>query len=340
MWLRTSVVPLCLCLLASVRLGAGQSPEEAYKKGLEWFRQKRYAEAAEILLPACTPAPGWKDALVMRAKALIQTKRHAEAEQALREYLKYYDHDADAKFLLGYVLFRQNQPAASLAIYSAAAALQRPQPDDFKIVGLDYVLLNDYPEAMKWLERSVQENPKDAEAVYYLGRAYYNQNWFDKAISTFQQAIKLSPRFGKAHNNLGLALAAQNKLDLAEQSYRQAIRIGEEDGKESEQPYINLAELLIDHTRVPEALELLDAALKIDPSADKIQQLRGRALLIQDRLPEAEAAFRAALALKPDSGPLHYQLGRVLKRLGRNKEAMREFERSKSLMGTRSALPY
>ena len=276
----------------------------------------------------------------MRAKALIQTSRHVEAEQALREYLKYYDHAADAKFLLGYVLFRQNQPAASLAIYSAAAALQRPQPDDFKIVGLDYILLNDYPEAMKWLEKSVRENPADAEAVYYLGRAYYNQNWFDKAISTFQQAIKLNARFAKAHNNLGLALAAQNKLDLAEQAYRQSIRIGEEDGKKSEQPYINLAELLIDHTRVPEALDLLDSALKMDPSSDKIQQLRGRALLSQDRLPDAEAAFRAALALKPESGPLHYQLGRVLKRLGKNREAMQEFDRSKSLMGTRSALPY
>ena len=340
MWLRTSELPLFLCVLASACLGAGQSSEESYKQGLERFRQKRYAEAAEILLSASAPAPGWKDALVMRAKALIQSNRHAEAEQALREYLKYYDRDADAKFLLGYVLFRQNQPAASLAIYSAASALQRPQPDDFKIVGLDYVLLNDYPEAMKWLEKSVRENPADAEAVYYLGRAYYNQNWFDKAISTFQQAIKVNPRFAKAHNNLGLALAAQNKLDLAEQSYRQAIRIGEEDGKKSEQPYINLAELLIDHTRVPEALDLLDAALKIDPSADKIQQLRGRGLLSQDRLPDAEAAFRAALALKADSGPLHYQLGRVLKRLGRNEEAMQEFDRSKSLMGTRSALPY
>jgi tetratricopeptide (TPR) repeat protein len=340
MRLRVSVVVFLLCVLLSACLSAAQPSEEAYKRGLEAFGQKRYAEAAEILLPACTPAPGWKDALVMRAKALIQTNRYMEAEQALRDYLKYSGQAADATFLLGYVLFRQNQPAASLAIYSAAAALQRPQPDDFKIVGLDYVLLNDYPEAMKWLERSVRENPADAEAVYYLGRAYYNQNWFDQAISAFEQAIHLNPRYAKAHNNLGLALGAQNKLDPAELSYRQAIRIGEEDGKRSEQPYINLAELLIDHTRVAEGLDLLDTALTIDPKSDKAQQLRGRALLIEDRLPDAEAAFRVALALKPDSGALHYQLGRVLKRLGRNAEATQEFERSKALLGTRPALPY
>jgi Flp pilus assembly protein TadD len=71
-----------------------------------------------------------------------------------------------------------------------------------------------------------------------------------------------------------------------------------------------------------------------------VEPLRGRALLSENRLVEAEAAFRAAIELKPDSGVLHYQLGRVLKRLGRAEEARQEFERSKILLGTHSALPY
>ncbi|MGA2184105.1 MAG: tetratricopeptide repeat protein [Bryobacteraceae bacterium] len=300
----------------AVCLSVGQVPpaEQTYQRG------------AEALLP--------------RAKALIHLDRYSEAEKLLRQYLDTHPESADAKFLLGYVLFRENQPEQSLAIYTAAAALQRPVPDDFKIVGLDYVLLNDYPDAIRWLEQSVKENPKDAEAVYYLGRAYYAQNWFEKAIAAFQRALELNPLFAKAQNNLGLAFAAQNKLDVAEQAYRRAIQLGEEGGKRSEQPYINLGELLIDHNRVREALVLLDAARQIDPKADRVEQLRGRALLSENRLEEAEAAFRAAIALKPDSGVLHYQLGRVLKRLGRAEEARQEFERSKALLGTHSALPY
>jgi len=229
-----------------------------------------------------------------------------------------------------------NQPRESLAAYTAAAALERPGADDLKIVGLDYVLLNDYPDAIRWLERSVAENPADVEAVYGLGRAYYTQNVFDRAIASFQQALKLDPRLGKAHNNLGLALAAQNHTEDAEAEYRRAIEVDQETGKRSEQPFINLAELLIDRNRIPEALRLLDTAKQIDPQSERIEPLRGRALLSVDRLEEAEAAFRAALAIH-ESGVLHYQLGRALKRLGKTEEASREFDRSKTLLGTHSA---
>ena len=326
----------------AVFLCMAQAPpaERAYQRGSEALRQGRYSEAASALLDAESQTHGFKDALLLRAKALIHLGQYPEAEKSLRQYLEAHATSADAKFLLGYVLFRENQPEKSLAIYTAAAALQRPVPDDFKIVGLDYVLLNDYPDAIFWLERSVKENPQDAEAVYYLGRAYYAQNWFEKAIAAFQRALEINPLFGKAQNNLGLALYAQNKLDLAEQAYRRAIQLGEESGNRSEQPYINLGELLIDHNRAEEALVLLDAAREIAPTADRVEQLRGRALLSENRLEEAQAAFRAAIALKPDSGALHYQLGRVLRRLGRAEEAKLEFDRSKALLGTHSALPY
>jgi tetratricopeptide (TPR) repeat protein len=327
---------VCASLLAILTLLGEQTVDDVYKQGIDAFQNQRYSEAADVLLHA----PGVKDALVLRAKALIHLDRYSEAEQSLQQYLTAHPESADSKFLLGYVLFRENQPSKSLAIYTAAAAQQRPLPGDFKIVGLDYVLLNDYPEAIRWFERSAKENPADAETVYYLGRAYYAQNWFDKAIAAFEQALKLNPLYAKAQNNLGLALAAQNKLDLAEHAYRRAIQIGGQGGKESEQPDINLAELLIDHDRVPEALRLLDTAKRIDPKSDRIEQLRGKALLNENRLEEAESAFRAAMALKPDSGVLHYQLGRVLKRLGRSDEAKQEFERSKALLGTHSAVPY
>ncbi len=325
-----------LCL--SARAGHGQ--EEEFERGSLALRQQKYAEAADALLDADRRSPGFRDALELRAKALIHLGQYGAAESSLRAYLSSHPDSANAKFLLGYVLFRENQPEQSLAIYTAAAALQRPVADDFKIVGLDYALLNDYPDSIRWLEQAVSEKPQDAEAVYYLGRAYYSQNWFDKAIDAFQRALQLNPSYAKAENNLGLALCAQNKLEPAEQAYRQAIRLGEESGPKSDQPYINLADLLIDHNRVPEALTLLETARQIDPKSDRIEQLRGRGFLAENRLVDAEEAFRAAIAAKPDSGVLHYQLGRVLKRLGKSDEARQEFERSKALLGAHSALPY
>jgi tetratricopeptide (TPR) repeat protein len=316
-----------------------QPPDDFYTRGKAALEAKRYAEAEQAFAQAEARSPGATNALALRAKALIHLDRFDDADRCLKTYLESYQNSADAKYLLGYVLFRMDKARESLAMYTAAAALQRPTAEDFKIVGLDYVLLNDYTDAIRWLEQSVNEAPNNVETVYYLGRAYYVQNDFDKAIAAFERALKLDPQYAKAENNLGLALEAKNQSDLAEAAFRKAIQMGEVSGKRSEQPYVNLAELLSHGDRQAEATSLLDEAEHIAGKSDRTQQLRGQIFLAQNRLPEAEAAFRAAIALKPDDGSLHYLLGRALKREGKLDDAEKEFAQTKRLLGTREANP-
>ncbi len=216
-------------LLAVILLIAAAS-QNAYQRGEAALNAKRYSEAEQDLAEAELAAPGKTDALALRAKALINLERFSDAEHCLRQYLQAHSDSADASYLLAYVLFREDRARDSLAEYTAAARLQRPRADDFKIVGLDYVLLNDIPDAIKWLQRSVGENPKDAEAVYHLGRAFYVQNSFDKAIVCFERALQLDPNYVKSENNLGLAYKGKNRLDLAEAAYRKAIAMENQTG--------------------------------------------------------------------------------------------------------------
>lgn len=273
------------------------------------------------------------------AKALIRLNHFEQAQQSLDEYVRAHPTSANAKYLLAYVLFRRDRPRESLRVYTAAAALQRPTPDDFKIVGLDYVLLNDYSDAIRWLERSVAEGPNEAEAVYYLGRAYYVQNDFDKAIAAFERALQLDPQYAKAENNLGLALAAKNQPGPAEAAYRKAIQLGKAANKESDQPYLNLADLLSHTNRRVEALPYLDTAERLGGISEKAEELRGQILFAQNRLGEAETAFRKAIELQSSNASLHFLLGRVLKREGKPEDAEKEFTRSKALLGTHSSSP-
>lgn len=332
------MVAMLGCLLWGVVCGAqNQAREEPYALGKAALEAKNYVEAAEMLQRAESRNPGKTDALVLLTKALIHLERFEEAEGSVKEYLHVHPGSADAAYLLAYVLFRRNQPTQSLAEYTSAARLQRPSADDFKIVGLDYVLLGDYPDAIRWLERSVAEGPNEPEAVYYLGRAYYVQNRFDKAIEAFEQALKLDPLNVKAEDNLGLALEATNRMNEAEIAFRKAIQMEETSGKKSEQPYLNLAELLSHGKQLPEALSLLDTAEQIGGKSEHAEEVRGRILLAQDRLGEAEMAFRAALAQAPENGSLHYQLGRVLAREGKASAAEKEFAQTKALMGAHSS---
>jgi tetratricopeptide (TPR) repeat protein len=325
--------------LANVVLPAQTGAQDDYSRGKAALESKRYQEAEEAFGQAEMHSPGTTGALAFRAQALIHLNRFEEAQHCLNEYLKTHAHSADAEYLLAYVLFRMGKASESLKVYTAAAALERPRAEDFKVVGLDYVLLNDYPDAVRWLERAVSEGPKDSEAFYSLGRTYYVQNNFDKAIDAFQHALQLDPRDRKAQNNLGLAFAAKNQPINAEAAYRKAIQMEDESGHKSEQPYINLAELLSHTDRQNEALSLLDEAERIGGKSEHEQQVRGEILLEQNRLAAAEDAFRIAISLKRDSAALHYLLGRVLSKEGRSKDADQEFAESKALREAHSSTP-
>ena len=50
----------------------------------------------------------------------------------------------------------QTAAKAGVVQLTKAAALQSPTGDDLKIVALDYVLLNDYSDAVRWLEKAVE----------------------------------------------------------------------------------------------------------------------------------------------------------------------------------------
>ncbi len=312
--------------------------EDAYEQGKAALDSKDYVRAEQLLAQAEAQAPGTTNASALRAKALIHLGRFDEAEHSLRDYMRRHPESPDASYLLGYVLFRENKPGESLRTYTAAAQLQRPAPSDFKIVGLDYVLLNDYPSAIKWLERAVAEGPGDAEAVYYLGRAYYWQNSFDKAITCFERAIQLDPQYAKAKDNLGLAYEGKSDLKAAEAAYREAIQTGTNSGHPNEESYLNLADLFRRTGRSADALALLGKADKIGGKSERSEEIRARIFFAQDRVPDAEAEVRAALAAKPEDGALHYLLGRILKREGRADQAEKEFAQTRKLLGTHSSL--
>jgi tetratricopeptide (TPR) repeat protein len=315
---------------------AFQSPD-TYAAGKSDLDHGNYAKAVEELTRADADAPGKTNALALRAKALIHLDRFADAADCLRDYLMNNPKSENARYLLGYVLFRQNLPRESLKSYTEAARLHPPSADDLKIVGLDYVLLNDYPDAVKWLEVSVARDPGNAEATYHLGRAYYVQNTFDHAIRCFETVLRLNPRFAKAEDNLGLAYEAKNQRELAEQCYRQAIEMGETAGKPEKDPYINLAELISHQGKDAEALDLLDQAERIAGKSDRTQRLRGWIYTAQGKPVEAEAELRAAIVSQPENGSLHYLLGRVLMKQGRTAEAEKEFAQTRALLGEHSS---
>src|ERR1041385_8418255 len=120
------------------------------------FHQRSWNDAAKAFQQCEIENPGKTDALLYRGKALVNVSDFAAAESSLESYTASHPKSDDALYLLGFVRFRRDHPRESLESFARAAKVKPPRADDLKIAALDYVLLEDYSSAAKYLEQSLR----------------------------------------------------------------------------------------------------------------------------------------------------------------------------------------
>ncbi len=307
--------------------GSAQSGS-AFDRGLAAFHAGDYSSAAFLFAQAETATPGATDALLYQAKSLVHLQDFAGAEKALQRYVPSHPKSSDAVYMLGFVLHRQNHPRESLAMYTKAAAMTMPTADDLKIVGLDYVLLDDYPDAIKWLEKATSMDAHNVDAWYSLGRAYYTVARLAEARKAFQTVLDLDPQNVKAETNLGLVHESSGELDAAIEAYRRAIAWQKESLRPSEQPYVNLGNILMEQGQTKEAIEPLEKAVALAPDNAYCRLTLGIYYHKIGRLEDAQQQLERATQLDPENAVAHYQLGRLYKDIHAMDRAEAEFQRT------------
>jgi len=311
------------------------------------------------------------DPALAPARLFLQRGMLSEAEAALRNYLQPHADSADAHFLLGFILFRQVQEKwleagekdsealrynsgdlsgslvgyrdakvkESLAEFTAGARYHVPNAFDLKIVGLDYILLKDYIDADHWLTRSLQWDPRDAQAWYYLGRTKYSESQFPEAIEDFMQCLKLEPRNIQAENNVGLSYEALGQQDQAIQAFKNAIAWEVQSPAKDPEPFIELAHLYLNQNQPEKAVPYLSQSIAIFPRVSKAHETLGKAYSLLHRLPEAQAELEKAVALEPKTASLHCMLGQIYRQERMVSEAKSEFDRCAALQEIQAANP-
>ena len=326
---RAQVLLAIMCFACSFCCFAQSSGD--FDRALAEFRAGNYAQAATMFATVDTAAPGTTDALLYRAKSLVHLEDFAGADQALRAYLQSHRDSSDALYMLGFVLNRENRPSDSLATYTQAATLTPPTADDLKIVGLDYVLLDDYADAIKWLEKAVAFDSKNQDAWYYLGRAYYTRSRLSEARKAFQTILDLDPSNAKAENNLGLILETEGNVTGAIDAYRKAIAWQEQSLHVNEQPYVNLGNLLAEQGRPQEAVGPLERAVAIAPNNAYCHLTLGVFYRKIGSTEKARQELLRATELDQTNAVAHYQLGRLYKDINDLPHAKAEFDRTAEL---------
>lgn len=323
---------------------------------------KNAAKPSEPLTPNPALAP---------ARSFLHDGKLGEAEAVTRSYMQDHAESAEAHFLLGFILFREigakwreagkeqgesllynggdavgsmaefrdAKARESLAEFTAGARYHVPNAFDLKIVALDYILLKDYIDADHWLTRSLQGDPRDAQAWYYLGRTRYSESQFPQSIEAFEQCLKLEPHNVQAEYNVGLSFEALAKNDQAIQAFENAIAWEAESLVKDPEPYIELAHLYLQAAQPEKAVPYLLQANAILPNVTKAHEELGKAYSLLHRLPEAQAELEAAVALEPATASLRCVLGKIYRQEGMVSKAKAEFDRCTELQQTPPAHP-
>lgn len=327
-----------ICLFVGLLFSiAGFAQVDQYVRGLEFFRQRQWSDAAAAFQQYEKVQPGKSDARLYAAKSLINLGQVEEAASTLEPYVSSNPNSQDAVYLLAYLRFREDKPRESLKLFTAAAKLKTPTSDDLKIVSLDYVLLNDYDDAARYLEDSLKMDPNNLEARYHLGRVRYQQNKFDEAIAAFQEVVRRDPTNVKAEDNLGLSLEGKNQTQQAIAAYRKAIDLDATAATHNEQPYLDLGILLGKLNRSSEAAPLLVKATQIAPQSSNAHYELGKAYFTTNHFDDARIQIEEAVKLDGANSANHYLLGRVYQRLGKKDLAAHQFAMTNDLISKKNS---
>lgn len=324
--LRTVLLPLTVLALSFTVF----AQNAAWKQAQTLFNQQKWIEASAAFAAIEQSSPGKTDALLFRARALVQLEQFKDAETALEPYIATHPASADGWRELGYVRFRLRKPTGSLDAYAQAAKLSPVTAADLTISAQDYLLMMDTLSAAQSLEQARKLEPSYLEAAYQLGRVRYKQGLMEEAIACFQQVLQADPSRLKAQENLGLSLEHTGQMDAAIAAFQAAVVLDSAAAKHDEHSYLYLGSLLIKVGRSQDAVPVLQRGIALNPQSGKLHAALGRGYFNLKQVPEAQTELEEAVRLDPKDAASHYTLGRLYTSQGNRELATAQFEAAKA----------
>jgi tetratricopeptide (TPR) repeat protein len=178
--------------------------------------------------------------------------------------------------------------------------------------GLFHHRQGDIAQAMERYVEVLRNDPKNADALYYIAVVACQDGQFKEGADLARRAIAVGPPQARMHNLLGQALYRQGERLEAIKNYDQAIAL---DDKLAD-AHGNRANVLADAGFPDEALKSFDRALALNPMSATDWLNRGALLQSLGRHAEALASFDKAIVCGPNVPEAHVNRGNALKDLG------------------------
>jgi len=168
-------------------------------------------------------------------------------------------------YQLGIAALQDNKPQDAVVEFNQALRADRKDTRVIYGLGHAYFIIQNYDAAREQMERLIELDPENGDAVNYLGNILEKQGREEEAIATYERAMSM-PTYRSVHlpmHNLSRIYLARGDWARAEKMLVQALRRVPE--------YLagiaDLAHIYLNRSMWPEAVTQWDLFTKLAPKA-------------------------------------------------------------------------
>lgn len=234
-------------------------------------------------------------AQLQNAVKLMQSGKHAEAEQACRLAIRANPGDTQAMRTLGQIIRQTGKAPESVRIFQQ---LRQARPGDVQLIGelgASLTAANQHVHALPLLQQAVKAMPTAVQWQVWLGKCLLKLFNTDAALGVLKQAHESAPDHPEVLFHYANALLTAARPAHAEPIIRRFL----EKNPDSIPGKITLANILEHGNRLDEAVAICREILEKDPNFEAALGTIARCLRAEGRYDEALAILEPLVARNP-----------------------------------------
>jgi tetratricopeptide (TPR) repeat protein len=305
-------------------------------------------EALTVLNRAVELEPDAGDAYFSKGLLLLNLKRPADAEQAMRAGIARSPENAVGHYHLGRILLETGKVDEAMAsferaitannafepAYLALASMHEARHDKDRAVAVlkrylqhvnprnreirhqlvrIYVDAKDYAGARKELEDLIAEDPSDLDAQLRMALIHGEQKEYPQAIERLNAILKVRPAELKVRDYLAYIYEESKDTQKALDTYTFNVQLD----PSFTEGHLHLGVLYYRLKQFPEANEHLGRAIALNPKQPESHIVQGLAYLQQEQYEKSAEVFLEGIRHNPKNADLHFNLGTAYDKLNR-----------------------
>lgn len=244
-----------------------QDNAKQYKKAVQFYKDRKFAEAEKIFRQILTDNPHHADSLHMMGAIGYDVQRYDMAEELVRMAISEDGNIADFYLTLGNILIKQGKLEEALQSFHKTTQINPKHVGALLNVakiclhqGSQFRNNNMFDAALHHLKRAVEIKPNE-EIYSQIGYIYYQMGRYSEAIDISKECIKHFPRSFRAHDNIGACYDLINEFEEAYEYNLKAKALNPNDPS----IYANMASTLKNLGRLDESIATIKKALELAP---------------------------------------------------------------------------